>query len=106
MLASNPGEPVIDMLERMGVVDQAAQTGALEHPAHSRLDTGDLQHPTPSLHGVPQVNERLHGRDIDQRRLPQRNDQRFRQGAALNPPDFRTFYTPGAAGYTDYPALG
>lgn len=31
---------------------------------------------------------------------------RFRQGAALNPPDFRTFYTPGAAGYTDYPALG
>ena len=28
---------------------------------------------------------------------------RFRQNAPLNPPDFATFYTPGAKGYTDYP---
>ena len=27
-------------------------------------------------------------------------------GAALNPPDPATFYSPGPAGYTDYPALG
>jgi N-ethylmaleimide reductase len=26
-------------------------------------------------------------------------------GAALNKPDPATFYTPGAKGYTDYPAL-
>jgi hypothetical protein len=26
-------------------------------------------------------------------------------GAALNPPDADTFYTPGPKGYTDYPAL-
>ncbi|OGT91111.1 MAG: alkene reductase [Gammaproteobacteria bacterium RIFOXYD12_FULL_61_37] len=31
--------------------------------------------------------------------------ERFRQGAALNIPDKATFYTPGAKGYTDYPAL-
>jgi len=30
---------------------------------------------------------------------------RLRQGAALNTPDMATFYTPGAKGYTDYPAL-
>lgn len=30
---------------------------------------------------------------------------RFRSGAALNKPDFQTFYTPGPEGYTDYPAL-
>lgn len=30
---------------------------------------------------------------------------RLQQGAELNQPDFATFYTPGAAGYTDYPAL-
>lgn len=30
---------------------------------------------------------------------------RWRQGAALNKPDFDTFYTPGPKGYTDYPAL-
>ena len=32
--------------------------------------------------------------------------QRMRTGAALNPPDMGTFYTPGAKGYTDYPTLG
>ena len=31
--------------------------------------------------------------------------ERMRRGAALNTPDMATFYTPGAAGYTDYPAL-
>ncbi len=31
--------------------------------------------------------------------------ERFRTGAALNAPDFATFYTPGANGYTDYPTL-
>jgi 2,4-dienoyl-CoA reductase-like NADH-dependent reductase (Old Yellow Enzyme family) len=31
--------------------------------------------------------------------------RRFREGAALNPPDFATFYGSGAKGYTDYPAL-
>ena len=31
--------------------------------------------------------------------------RRVREGAALNTPDFATFYTPGAKGYTDYPAL-
>jgi len=30
---------------------------------------------------------------------------RWKAGAALNPPDANTFYTPGAKGYTDYPAL-
>lgn len=30
---------------------------------------------------------------------------RFRLGALLNNPDPATFYTPGATGYTDYPAL-
>ncbi len=30
---------------------------------------------------------------------------RLEQNAELNAPDFATFYTPGAAGYTDYPAL-
>ncbi|MEQ1516877.1 MAG: alkene reductase [Usitatibacteraceae bacterium] len=30
---------------------------------------------------------------------------RMRKGAALNAPDMSTFYTPGAKGYTDYPAL-
>lgn len=30
---------------------------------------------------------------------------RFKTGAALNSPDQRTFYTQGAKGYTDYPAL-
>jgi N-ethylmaleimide reductase len=30
---------------------------------------------------------------------------RYRKGAALNAPDMGTFYTPGAKGYTDYPAL-
>lgn len=30
---------------------------------------------------------------------------RFKAGAALNAPDASTFYTPGAKGYTDYPAL-
>ena len=29
--------------------------------------------------------------------------ERFRQGAPLNIPDKNTFYSPGAAGYTDYP---
>jgi 2,4-dienoyl-CoA reductase-like NADH-dependent reductase (Old Yellow Enzyme family) len=32
--------------------------------------------------------------------------RRFATGAALNPPDFATFYAGGAKGYTDYPALG
>ena len=31
---------------------------------------------------------------------------RWKSGAALNAPDFGTFYTPGAKGYTDYPFLG
>lgn len=31
--------------------------------------------------------------------------ERLRSGAPLNAPDFPTFYTPGAKGYTDYPAL-
>ncbi len=31
--------------------------------------------------------------------------ERFQQGAPLNAPDKSTFYTPGARGYTDYPAL-
>ncbi len=31
--------------------------------------------------------------------------ERMRVGAALNAPDMATFYTPGAKGYTDYPAL-
>jgi N-ethylmaleimide reductase len=31
---------------------------------------------------------------------------RWQAGAAVNAPDFGTFYTPGAKGYTDYPALG
>jgi N-ethylmaleimide reductase len=30
---------------------------------------------------------------------------RFAKRAALNPPNTKTFYTPGPAGYTDYPAL-
>lgn len=30
---------------------------------------------------------------------------RMRTNAGLNPPDMGTFYTPGAKGYTDYPAL-
>jgi len=30
---------------------------------------------------------------------------RWKAGAAVNAPDFNTFYTPGATGYTDYPAL-
>ncbi|MCY1008150.1 hypothetical protein OV079_21840 [Nannocystis pusilla] len=30
---------------------------------------------------------------------------RFAARAALNPPDRATFYTPGAAGFTDYPRL-
>ncbi len=29
----------------------------------------------------------------------------MRRTAALNAPDMATFYTPGAKGYTDYPAL-
>ena len=32
--------------------------------------------------------------------------KRWQTGAALNSPDMSTFYTPGAKGYTDYPALG
>jgi N-ethylmaleimide reductase len=32
--------------------------------------------------------------------------ERWKTGAALNDPDMGTFYTPGAKGYTDYPALG
>ena len=31
--------------------------------------------------------------------------ERWQSGAALNPPDFNTFYTPGPKGYTDYPVL-
>jgi N-ethylmaleimide reductase len=31
--------------------------------------------------------------------------ERFCRGAALNPPDPATFYSPGPAGYTDYPTL-
>jgi N-ethylmaleimide reductase len=31
--------------------------------------------------------------------------ERLRRGAALNPPDMATFYTPGPKGYTDYPML-
>ena len=31
--------------------------------------------------------------------------ERFAGGAALNPPDPQTFYSGGAAGYTDYPSL-
>jgi N-ethylmaleimide reductase len=31
--------------------------------------------------------------------------ERFRRGSGLNAPDFKTFYTDGAKGYTDYPAL-
>jgi N-ethylmaleimide reductase len=31
--------------------------------------------------------------------------ERWKAGAALNPPDMNTFYTPGAKGYTDYPVL-
>jgi N-ethylmaleimide reductase len=31
--------------------------------------------------------------------------ERFRRGAALNTPDPASFYSPGAAGYTDYPTL-
>lgn len=31
---------------------------------------------------------------------------RWKAGAAVNAPDFATFYTPGPKGYTDYPALG
>jgi N-ethylmaleimide reductase len=31
--------------------------------------------------------------------------ERWQQGAAENAPDMATFYTPGAKGYTDYPAL-
>jgi N-ethylmaleimide reductase len=31
--------------------------------------------------------------------------ERLRLGAPLNAPDFSTFYTPGAKGYTDYPTL-
>ena len=32
--------------------------------------------------------------------------ERFKADAALNAPDFGTFYTPGPKGYTDYPKLG
>jgi N-ethylmaleimide reductase len=32
--------------------------------------------------------------------------RRYAEKAALNIPDAKTFYTPGEAGYTDYPALG
>lgn len=31
--------------------------------------------------------------------------ERWKSGAALNPPDMDTFYSPGPKGYTDYPAL-
>ena len=30
---------------------------------------------------------------------------RIETGAALNEPDYNTFYTPGAVGYIDYPSL-
>jgi N-ethylmaleimide reductase len=32
--------------------------------------------------------------------------ERWKAGAALNAPDFSTFYTPEPKGYTDYPSLG
>jgi N-ethylmaleimide reductase len=32
--------------------------------------------------------------------------ERWKSNAAVNAPDFGTFYTPGPKGYTDYPALG
>ena len=32
--------------------------------------------------------------------------KRFERALPLNPPDFSTFYTPGAKGYTDYPVVG
>ena len=32
--------------------------------------------------------------------------ERFRPNERLNAPDFKTFYTDGEQGYTDYPALG
>lgn len=31
--------------------------------------------------------------------------ERYRSGGGLNAPDFKTFYTDGAKGYTDYPSL-
>jgi N-ethylmaleimide reductase len=31
---------------------------------------------------------------------------RLERGLPLNPPDFKTFYTPGPKGYTDYPTAG
>lgn len=31
--------------------------------------------------------------------------ERFRRGAAMNPPDFATLYSPGVKGYLDYPTL-
>jgi N-ethylmaleimide reductase len=31
--------------------------------------------------------------------------ERIKHNASLNSPDFDTFYTPGAKGYTDYPFL-
>ena len=31
--------------------------------------------------------------------------KRWQTGAPLNPPDMKTFYTPGPVGYTDYPTL-
>jgi hypothetical protein len=31
---------------------------------------------------------------------------KLKRGAALTPPDFATFYTPGEKGYTDYPTDG
>ena len=31
--------------------------------------------------------------------------RRLREGAALNAPDFGTFYGEGETGYTDYPTL-
>lgn len=31
--------------------------------------------------------------------------ERIRRGASLNAPDPATFYSPGPAGYTDYPTL-
>jgi N-ethylmaleimide reductase len=32
-------------------------------------------------------------------------DKRIATASALNQPDYNTLYTPGAVGYTDYPAL-
>jgi N-ethylmaleimide reductase len=32
--------------------------------------------------------------------------ERFRRGGPFNPPDRKTFYGGGAAGYTDYPSIG